>query len=705
MQPVSFLLLLLSAPALCLPGLGVNIHTTAPAPGEAALIRSAGFSTVRMDLHWHDTETAPGVYDFSPYDRLVHALESQGIRPLLILNYGHPAYDSGRAPGTPAARAAFARWAAAAAARYKDRGILWEIYNEPNLAHFWRPKPDAEAYAALAEATATAIRAVAPRETIIGPASSGVDLAFLEECFKLGLLNHLDAVTVHPYRLDEPESVIGDYRRLRALVARYAPNGREIPIFCGEWGYSALWPGQNERLQALMLARMFLVNAAARIPLTIWYDWRNGGPDPANPENNYGLLSLQGAPKTAFQAASTLAREFQGYDFHMRLETGRSDEFILLFKSPRGVKLAAWSAPARPRSVTLPVSEGAFRVVTWLGAELPQAIAGPDGLTLPMNEEPVFLEPVGTNENLTAAASWDALPHTVIVEAPAQLALSTNLASGAYTVLRNGGGREVSLDLPLSGGKAWRQSAWLEVSNPLEITVTPALAQVSKPYGEAVEAVLEANGARTRIGLDSGASMVRLPLPENPRPAGAALLDANGGLIARTPETEFFPAGSPWAAQAVYDGEAAVPAAIGVSDSCPEGIGAAGCATLSAELGAGAKFVRLLPPQSSPPIPPGAVSLGGWIHGDGSGMILRLRFRDASGRTFQPAGAAVTWHGWRWIEMPIGGASARLVSWGGSGHGEPQGTLTADTLLLIDKPGPEAFRGRISISRLYWVRR
>lgn len=344
-------------------------------------------------------------------------------------------------------------------------------------------------------------------------------------------------------------------------------------------------------------------------------------------------------------------------------------------------------------------------MVNWLGAELQPAIAGPGGLVLPLSQEPVFLEPVRANENLAMAASWGALPPSVVVEAPAQLALSTNFASGAFTVLRNGGGMEVSLDLPLSGGTSWRQSVWIEVSNPLEIRLIPALVQVSKPFGEAMEAVLEANGARTRIGLDNGASTIRLPLPENPRATGAALLDANGALIARTPATEFIPAGSPGGARSVYDGEAAVPAAIDISDTCPEGIGAARCATLSIELGAGGRFVRLLPPQSDLPIPPGVVSLGGWIYGDGSGMILRLRFRDASGQTIQPAGTVVAWYGWRWVEMPIAGAGARLVSWGGAGHGEPQGTLTADTLLLMDKPSPERFVGRISVSELVWVRK
>ena len=329
-----------------------------------------------MDLHWHDTETRPGHYDFTPYDRLVAALAAEGIRPLFILNYGHPVYDEGRAPASPSARAAFARWAAAAVARFRGRGILWEIYNEPNLGHFWKPAPDSSAYVALVRATAAAIQAVAPGETIIGPASSGVDLGFLEDCFKHGLLEHLDAVTVHPYRHHEPESVLEDYRRLRALIARYAPAGKDIPILCGEWGYSSAWDGFDEHKQALMLSRLFLTNTAARIPLTVWYDWRNDGVSAAEPEHNFGLLAQNGSPKPAWRAASTLARELDGFEFHMRLETGRSDEFVLLFKSSGGIKLAAWTTSPRPRRVALPVSAGLLRAVDWLGVELPLLEAG-----------------------------------------------------------------------------------------------------------------------------------------------------------------------------------------------------------------------------------------------------------------------------------------------------------------------------------------
>lgn len=34
----------------------------------------------------------------------------------------------------------FAHWAAAAAQHFRGRGILWEMYNEPNI-RFWRPEP------------------------------------------------------------------------------------------------------------------------------------------------------------------------------------------------------------------------------------------------------------------------------------------------------------------------------------------------------------------------------------------------------------------------------------------------------------------------------------------------------------------------------------------------------------------------------------
>lgn len=110
---------------------------------------AAGFHWVRMDFVWQSTEVGKGKYDFSTYDRLLKALDEHNIRPLFILDYANTLYDEGRAPFSDEGRRAFASWAATAVARYPGRGILWEIYNEPNT-RFWRPEPRVSDYAKLA---------------------------------------------------------------------------------------------------------------------------------------------------------------------------------------------------------------------------------------------------------------------------------------------------------------------------------------------------------------------------------------------------------------------------------------------------------------------------------------------------------------------------------------------------------------------------
>src|SRR4030095_11321775 len=121
---------------------GVNIDFTEPKRGELNMITAGGFRWVRMDFKWDLTERVKGIYDFGPYERLLAALDAANLRALFVLYYGNPLYDGGAPPRTAATRAAFARWAVAAAKRFVNRGILWELYNEPNHNQFWPPGPD-----------------------------------------------------------------------------------------------------------------------------------------------------------------------------------------------------------------------------------------------------------------------------------------------------------------------------------------------------------------------------------------------------------------------------------------------------------------------------------------------------------------------------------------------------------------------------------
>src|SRR5262245_60341379 len=115
--------------------LGVNIRPQ-EAP-EIPEIAAAGFAAVRTDLFWHDVERERGRYDFSTYDGLMASLKRYALTPILILDYGNRLYDGGDAPRSDEARRAFARFAGAAAARYAGQGVIWEIWNEPNVRWAW----------------------------------------------------------------------------------------------------------------------------------------------------------------------------------------------------------------------------------------------------------------------------------------------------------------------------------------------------------------------------------------------------------------------------------------------------------------------------------------------------------------------------------------------------------------------------------------
>jgi len=335
-------------------GFAVNIHFTDPKPGEMKLLADAGFKWVRMDFHWGATEREKGQYDFRAYDRLMTALQEHGIRALFILDYGNRHYDNGLAPCSDEGRAVFARWAAAAVEHFKGRGVLWEMWNEPNLKQFWKPEPNVTNYIALARAVGKAIKTVAPREHYCGPATSRIDLKFLEACFQGGLLEYWDSVTVHPYRQKDPETVLPEYAQLRALIDKYAPKGKRIPILSGEWGYSCAWKNFNDERQAKYLPRQFLVNLMAGVPLSIWYDWRDDGLDPKNPEHHFGVVrhSLKEV-KPSYSALQTLVTNLRGYRFDRRIETGNPDDFVLAFRKNWEVKYAAWTTNAAPREVAV----------------------------------------------------------------------------------------------------------------------------------------------------------------------------------------------------------------------------------------------------------------------------------------------------------------------------------------------------------------
>jgi hypothetical protein len=388
-------------PRLVVPeGLGVNIHFTDPRPGEMEMLAAAGLRWVRMDFAWNGTEREKGKYDFAAYDRLMAALEKHKIRALLILDYSNRHYDKGQSPASDEGRRAFAQWAAAAAKHFRGRGILWEMYNEPNIS-FWRPKPDVNQYVKLALEVGKALREAAPEEMYVGPATSQIDFKFLEGCFKAGLLDYWCAVSVHPYRQKAPETAAAEYARLRQMIDKYAPQGKKIPILSGEWGYSSAWKNFDEAKQGKMLPREWLVNLANDVPLSIWYDWHDDGPDPKEPEHHFGTVlnpyhkdrESVYDPKPAYKAAKTITSVLDGFAFSKRLPVGSDEDYVMLFAKGAERRFVVWTTAASPHKATIPIGPGRFAVRGHTGEGLTPVVAEGKELSMTLSDAPQYLVP------------------------------------------------------------------------------------------------------------------------------------------------------------------------------------------------------------------------------------------------------------------------------------------------------------------------
>ncbi|MEB3244548.1 MAG: cellulase family glycosylhydrolase [Vampirovibrionales bacterium] len=313
-------------------------------------IQYAGIKVVRSDCLWGAVEKSPGVYDFSKYDRWVEALIARGLKPMMILGLGNGEIHGGPAGLTinhAGIRKGFNNYAKAAVSHFKGKGVIWELIQQPNHEFFWQPKPDATAYAKLANELLPELKKLDPSASFVAPSIAGHDLAYQESVYKSGLLEHVDAVSVHPFRgvSRMPESIETNYKKSQALVKQYAPKGKDIPVLLGEWGYNSV--EIDQQTQANYAQRQMLMGMMLGAPVNIWFNWKgdimNQTDDPNNPEQQYGLVrATTRETKPSYAALHTLYRALAGQHFIERLPSTPND-YLLRFKGPNKQTLVAWT--------------------------------------------------------------------------------------------------------------------------------------------------------------------------------------------------------------------------------------------------------------------------------------------------------------------------------------------------------------------------
>ena len=284
-------------------------------------LATGGFAQLRDEVYWSEVETQKGVYDWArPRAEFLDAARDAGVRPLLLAGYGNPLYDGGDGPVSDEAVSAYAAYAAAMATEFGDQATGIELWNEWDLGLGGNTRTSPEDYVNLLATASPAVKAAAPDLPVIGPAVANLNTDWLEQTFRLGALQYVDGVVLHPYSYPVSADALDEtLTRVDALVRKYN-GGVSKPLWITEHG----WPtGTNaravsEREQAANIARSAVISAAHDAARYYVYDLVSDGTDPAETEQNFGLLRAaddsRGAytPKPAFVAYSTAAAQLAG---------------------------------------------------------------------------------------------------------------------------------------------------------------------------------------------------------------------------------------------------------------------------------------------------------------------------------------------------------------------------------------------------------
>jgi hypothetical protein len=286
------------------------------------LMQKSGWNALRDEIYWSHVQSSDGTMRIPMrIIDLVSAARANGLQLILVLGYSHPSLDH-RKPLTADERRAFARYARFVAQELGDAVLAFEVWNEWDIEVGGAAGGRAEDYMALLRDVVSAIRDVAPKAHIIGGSATPehVDRGYLRELVRLGLLDLVDAVSIHPYVWTRADSSASAVMKWLRNVQQYT---RGKPLYITEVG----WPthaesglfnltnffrripsgvteeGQRQRVCALAQ----LVAGDPAIKGLFFYGLLDEGSNAGEPEHRFGLIRRDGRQRSGFMIRSCAA--------------------------------------------------------------------------------------------------------------------------------------------------------------------------------------------------------------------------------------------------------------------------------------------------------------------------------------------------------------------------------------------------------------
>jgi polysaccharide biosynthesis protein PslG len=276
---------------------------------------AAGATWLRTDVDWWRIQPdGPSDFDWGPVDRVIEAARARGLRVIGMIGYTPP-WARPRSTGSsdkypPTDVSDYANFARAVARRYEPLGVRhWEVWNEPNVSAFWKPKPNPADYTALLKAAYPAIKSADPGATVITAGTSpAIDLpdgsdvmpvTFLEGIYAAGGGGYFDAVAHHPSNYPNlPTKPEADYRdnsfagivpKLHETMQAHGDGAKKI--WATEMGAPAPYGDITVDFLAAYIRDAYRAWADwSFVGPLIWYSYRDQGTNPTDVEDHFGVV-------------------------------------------------------------------------------------------------------------------------------------------------------------------------------------------------------------------------------------------------------------------------------------------------------------------------------------------------------------------------------------------------------------------------------
>lgn len=233
---------------------------------SVALMDEAGVEWVRMAVSWKSVEpNEKGAYNIGYLDGIqrgvsrAHAAGMEVLMEFDTVPYWASADPDKRidSSGTkrwnyywrPREMSDYADAFGYVVRRFASQGVhVYEVWNEPNHAHFWPSGVNPNAYASMLKSTYPAIKQADPQATVLGGVVSQNDWRYLDAIYDAGAGDSFDAVATHSYPSASPTRCWDDasghrdknawcsVAEMRRVMVAHGDSGKDVWI--DEFGWS-----------------------------------------------------------------------------------------------------------------------------------------------------------------------------------------------------------------------------------------------------------------------------------------------------------------------------------------------------------------------------------------------------------------------------------------------------------------------------------